>query len=125
MALSSFRAGSGSYQNVFPIEVQNSITVGASAAALQTLSTGQLALGSLTNLASDSLYIANWANPGAVSTSAFQGATSGLIIQDVWISASGSGSTGGLENNLYMWLQNMTGGSLTVPSATQINLLQF
>jgi hypothetical protein len=125
MALSQFRAGSGAYQNVVPITVQNSITIGASAISLQTLSTGQLAQGSLVNMAGDSLYLANWANPGATSTSAFNGATSGVIIQDAWISANGSGSTGGLQNNLYMWMQNVTGGSITVPSATQINLLQF
>ena len=124
MALSSFRAGSGAYQNSFPIAIQNSITVGASAASLQTLSTGQLAQGSLQNLAGDSLYLANWANPGITSTSATLGTTSGIIIQDAWISTNTSGSTGG-NNNLYMWLQNMTGASLTIPSSTQINLLQL
>lgn len=125
MALSSFRVGSGSYQNAFPIQVTNSIVVGASAASLQTISTGQLAQGSLQNLAQDSIYLANWANPGITSTSASLGTTSGMLILDCWVSATGSGSTGGLENNLYMWLQNMTGVSLTVPSATQINLLQL
>ena len=120
----SFRAGSGAYQNVTPILVQNSIVVNPSAVSLVTLSAGQLADGSLTNFASDGIIYPQFANPGLLSTSASLGSISGVIINDAWVSSNTSGATGA-NNNLYLWLQNMTAVTATIPSSTQINLLQF
>jgi hypothetical protein len=121
----SYRAGSGSYQNAFPIIVNNSTTVNASGAALLTLSTGNLADGSLQNLAQDSIYMCQFANPGLTSTSASLGSISGVVIMDSWVSTGTSATTGAGNNVLFLWMQNNTATTATIPSSTQINLLQL
>jgi hypothetical protein len=109
MAFESFRAGSGSYQNVRVLQLnpssvpQNNTSVETFSAAAGNLASGT----SIADLDEDSLYEADWAAPQSFN---------GLIIIKAEVIDAGV---------LQLTMMNVTGSTIAPAAGTQIDLLQF
>ena len=112
MSFTSFRAGSGSYQAVRPLNI-NPSSVPPGNVSVETFSVAQANIasggGSIADLTTDSLVEVNWANPLAASLV-------GLVIVGSAISA-----TGVLQLSTF----NPTGSTISPAAGTQINLIVF
>lgn len=110
MAFTSFRAGSGSYQAVRPLQINisqvialNPSTQNFSVADANIASGG----GSIADIDKDSLVEVNWANPTAADHT-------GLVIVGASFISAG---------RLAITFWNTTGSNITPTAGTQINLV--
>lgn len=112
MAFTSFRAGSGSYQAVRPLQV-NPSAVPANTVSVETFSVAQGNIatsgGSIADLDKDSLVDVQWANPGAASVV-------GLAIISSALSNKGE---------LQLTTFNPTNATITPAAGIQLNVLVF
>lgn len=109
MSQTSFRTGSGSYQQVRPLSLTISAIPGFST-SVETYSAaaGNITQGAISDLTTDSLVTAEFASPTTVGT--------GLVLENAYISATGV---------LTVVYYNETPLTITPAAATQVNLLVF